>query len=926
MQFNKTGRPALPGFAFGLAQASLPHLPQYGQSNWLDQDLTPTFATNLDALMEDAPQDIRDGLEILTDQDRIPIKPDGESDYWRAQQGQNKVLLRYQGQSLSKAPSKVQDWLADNARPYGLFMPVGSPFAGESSPETSIADGFDTLLVASLDSPSSRALGPSAKQMEEAVSAIDNPDLQEAARANLQIELDRQSKQDKAGQLAAAREIWAAIDNGKSLEDVPISIRVAAGSATIADATDFIRTREGGKIIRTDAVTLAELNRMMALTPDRFAGQDLDAYRNQISRNDLKELKQYQTDLLKQDSLALKRTEIYKATFEQADQLLLQLGRSTTSPDGETDPEAARLNAQFFVNLKNRVDYELDRNEGQALNGIQIQDLIQKQLAADFPDQAMQLQRLENQETTSSVSTQRQIVERKLPKEIGKQQRQRNTTSNAAKTEGLKLVRGDTDPTDFPPELKQQIGPEGMNALEALYENLSQKGDVSDAVTHARLLRLFADNPDEFAAQDLYSADILPNLSQTDHEALVKWQNALSSDPAFAQDRARGDSADADGHPPMGRANTYRNAFLQTDEVLTSLGLTEAGLQDVSDGDVDLKTELARLHISLAKKIEQHISANNGEDPDPGELRDMIDLTMRQNEWSVSYSLPGDLEDKNYDNAVSGIEELIPAPVHHASDGSCTVTSSDGVTIDLTSEETKQCLQVYLEIAKSDPSSAGKMARWLRGGIITAPLRSLDMLAAFADGPMQTGKDQNGNPAYLRDNRGRYIYKNEITDQYFLGNPETPRDLATFEIAGSLAGFATTSSLSRAALSQMAKKERLLWTSWDNYPKVTKKGPNGRPQEYAVIGGRLYSRHAVAHMQPNIKGVTYWDGSNWVQGRSIPPNLANDIIRFRNLRLGLTKKREKLLPEVRRLYKAGDIDIVTSFRGRVITVKRVKGK
>ncbi|SNZ21311.1 hypothetical protein [Cohaesibacter gelatinilyticus] len=216
MQFNQTGRPALPGFAFGLAQASLPHLPQYGQSNWLDQDLTPTFATNLDALMEDAPQDIQDGLEILPYQDRASIKPGGDHDYWSAQQGQNKVLIRYQGQSLSKAPGKVQDWLADNSAAYGLFLPVGSTAAGESSPEERITDGFDRVLVASLDSPSSRALGPSAKQMEEAVSAIDNPDLQEAARANLQINLDRQSKQDKAGQLNAARELWAAIDDGNT--------------------------------------------------------------------------------------------------------------------------------------------------------------------------------------------------------------------------------------------------------------------------------------------------------------------------------------------------------------------------------------------------------------------------------------------------------------------------------------------------------------------------------------------------------------------------------------------------------------------------------------------------------------------------------------------------------------------------------------
>lgn len=36
---------------------------------------------------------------------------------------------------------------------------------------------------------------------------------------------------------------------------------------------------------------------------------------------------------------------------------------------------------------------------------------------------------------------------------------------------------------------------------------------------------------------------------------------------------------------------------------------------------------------------------------------------------------------------------------------------------------------------------------------------------------------------------------------------------------------------------------RLLWTSWSNYPKVVFDG-----QEYARIGSRLYSRHAVDRM------------------------------------------------------------------------------
>jgi RHS repeat-associated protein len=44
--------------------------------------------------------------------------------------------------------------------------------------------------------------------------------------------------------------------------------------------------------------------------------------------------------------------------------------------------------------------------------------------------------------------------------------------------------------------------------------------------------------------------------------------------------------------------------------------------------------------------------------------------------------------------------------------------------------------------------------------------------------------------------------------------------------------------------------EKIAWLSWSEYPKVTVNG-----QEYAVVGGRLFSWHAVARMQPS--GMRY---------------------------------------------------------------------
>lgn len=41
-------------------------------------------------------------------------------------------------------------------------------------------------------------------------------------------------------------------------------------------------------------------------------------------------------------------------------------------------------------------------------------------------------------------------------------------------------------------------------------------------------------------------------------------------------------------------------------------------------------------------------------------------------------------------------------------------------------------------------------------------------------------------------------------------------------------------------------KERLLWSSWRHYPKITVGG-----REYAKIGDRLYSHHAIDRMLPS---------------------------------------------------------------------------
>ncbi|WP_135079439.1 hemagglutinin repeat-containing protein [Terasakiella sp. SH-1] len=156
-----------------------------------------------------------------------------------------------------------------------------------------------------------------------------------------------------------------------------------------------------------------------------------------------------------------------------------------------------------------------------------------------------------------------------------------------------------------------------------------------------------------------------------------------------------------------------------------------------------------------------------------------------------------------------------------------------------------------------------------------------------------------------------------------------------------LGGLKLTTEVA-GAIGKIRKNERLLWGNWNDYPKITKTGPNG-PQEYAKIGDRLYSQHAVARMQPsgqryssgapaegqpqpvtgdrlpyiNQPGINYFDGTDNIRGRSISPNHVEDIIQN-------TTPVKQANGNLR--YSSGSIDVITSSEGRVVTIKPIGGK
>jgi hypothetical protein len=112
-----------------------------------------------------------------------------------------------------------------------------------------------------------------------------------------------------------------------------------------------------------------------------------------------------------------------------------------------------------------------------------------------------------------------------------------------------------------------------------------------------------------------------------------------------------------------------------------------------------------------------------------------------------------------------------------------------------------------------------------------------------------------------------------------------------------------------AGLNGAPNNGSLLWGSWNDYPKVTIGG-----RDYAQIGGRNYSRHAVDRMQPSGLGTPAGaDGP----GRNVTPNMVEDVINGGSVRTTTVNG----VP--RAIYTSGNVSVVTEDAGRtIVTILR----
>ncbi|MCM3882391.1 DUF6531 domain-containing protein [Frankia sp. R82] len=163
----------------------------------------------------------------------------------------------------------------------------------------------------------------------------------------------------------------------------------------------------------------------------------------------------------------------------------------------------------------------------------------------------------------------------------------------------------------------------------------------------------------------------------------------------------------------------------------------------------------------------------------------------------------------------------------------------------------------------------------------------------------------------------------ELSHPGHLDGGELAFGVATGGLAGAGAGGLATVRRPTAirGLAPTVADDKILWTSWQSYPKFTADG-----REYAQVGSRLYSRHAVDRMQPSglrysAKPGPYEGGSTGGfpqisqaggdYGRSVAPRYIEDVI-------SRTEGMVQMGGNVR--HDGGGIVVVLSPEGRVVTV------
>jgi LAS superfamily LD-carboxypeptidase LdcB len=354
--------------------------------------LDETFATNLAAMIQDAPPEIRDGLGILSGYRSVErqrelyadalkkygspskarrwVAPPGRSNHNHGQA----VDLAYNGQSLAHAPKEVVDWVHANARKYNLFFPMAhEPWHVEPAGARSGTVAPRSQYVAA------RAAMPSYDEIERRLSNISDPDVRDIARRRVFTAIEVQSKAAEQNERAAKAELWKYIDQGLTPDDVPMDVRQAAGMSAVSSAWNYLETAAKGRDVTSDEVLLYQMRRYSATNPLEFANIDLNEYRDRLSKQDIRSLTEAQTSVLADSGKARRDNLNLTAAFSQASQQLEAVGITTAGKKGSEREEAALRVARFQNALAEEME-AFKREKKQEPTQVDVQSMINKLL------------------------------------------------------------------------------------------------------------------------------------------------------------------------------------------------------------------------------------------------------------------------------------------------------------------------------------------------------------------------------------------------------------------------------------------------------------------------------------------------------------------------------------------------------------------
>ena len=273
-----------------------------------------------------------------------------------------------------------------------------------------------------------------------------------------------------------------------------------------------------------------------------------------------------------------------------------------------------------------------------------------------------------------------------------------------------------------------------------------------------------------------------------------------------------------------------------------------------------------------------------------------------------------------YKTALGRGEFLSPDPLGHAASMDL-YSYCNGDPVNGLDPDGRFGKQVVNFFAQGNPAESShlKIQQLLNPGVSYTPNAQWSRMDAV-DRQYAEDIDNGTSGAEERFDLGRRGVMGAVND-----SAQTQYKIATANIIDSISIAATVLPMVKGgatalmfaeegAIAGKAAEAKIPWGFWDDYVKVSAGG-----REYAQVGDRLFTRHAVDRMTPSrlgtAAGARIGDGA----GRSISPNFIEGVIR------GGTRTDVTVDGVMRSIYRSGSVEVVTEGAGKtVITVNPFK--